>query len=182
MPFFVSNIYINPVRVSVIGDSIAAGFDPAVVPWPTRLNSYNNGFSYTVTNHAVVSQTILAHMDAQVVATASDNARIILLALGTNDIGANAAAVTAEVEENIDELRGTNTSASVCYLNILDRVTGDPTAIRSAINTACTNKTATCWSTIGWIDPATDTLVGGVHPNDAGYVKFMAQLIPLLPA
>jgi len=170
MRFFLSNSIMK--NVTVIGDSIAAAEDG----WAYLLDAYGNKDIYEVKNHAVSGAAILDGMDAQVVASASDNADIIILALGTNDIGGDVGAATTEVEENIIELKTSNPNATLYYMNVLDRDADNETAIRAAIVTACTNQSITCWDTDGWIDPATDT-DDGLHPNATGHAKILAEVL-----
>ncbi len=118
-------------------------------------------------------------MAAQATACATDNADIIIMALGTNDNNAgNMATLQSAVEAGIDTVRGTNPNATVYYMNVLPRTTGAKNNIRAAIAAACTAKSVTCWDTVTdpWINDVTDT-IDGLHPNTAGYDKIVSRLL-----
>lgn len=176
--YFLNNSLPN---ISIIGDSIEDGAGTWVY-YP--ITSY----WANIKDHAVSGQSIISNMDAQVVAAASDNASIIILALGTNDNNAgDMAALQAEVEENIIELKGTNPGARIYYFNVLPKWTDalggtsvDKSNIRTAIAAACTAQSITCWDTYTtpWITAA-DTS-DGTHPNASGKAKIVAQVLARL--
>lgn len=165
---------------SFIGDSIMI-----TGRWP--FHHFTNTW-HRVINHAVSGETIITHMDAQVVAAASDGASKIFIGLGTNDDNAgNMATLRAEIEENIDELRASNASASLYWINVLPRWTDvgggtevDKSNIRAAIAASCAAKGVTCWDTYTdpWITSADTT--DGLHPNDTGRAKIAARILALL--
>jgi lysophospholipase L1-like esterase len=168
-------------RFGIIGDSI-----PAVTSgngiWPFLVARRNNEGACSIANHAAGNMGVLvgaSNLAAQVTASASDNADIIIMALGTNDDNAgNMATLQAAVESGIDTLRGTNAAATVYYMNVLPRTSGDKALVRAAIAAACAAKSVTCWDTVtdAWIDPATDTS-DGLHPTAAGYVKIRDRIL-----
>lgn len=171
----------NPVVFSIIGDSIAVS-SLNKLKWIDIVRDGHNGGGCAVVNHAVTGQTIIAHMDAQVVAAADDNADIIIMQLGTND--ESGVGIQAEVEENIIELKASNPNATLYYMNVLPRWTDetgdtevDKSYIRTPVAAACTAQSITCWDTYTdpWIDAADTT--DGLHPNDAGYVKIAAEIL-----
>jgi hypothetical protein len=164
--------------VGIIGDSIPI----ATTGWPTyAFGNYASGRT-KILNHAVASQGILDNMDAQVAAAASDNADLLILALGTNDDNAgNMAALQAKVESSIDALRASNPRATLYYLNVLPRFDGaDKANIRTAIAAACAAKSVTCWDpvTTPWIVQA-DTS-DNLHPTAAGAQKIATQVLARL--
>jgi hypothetical protein len=78
------------------------------------------GQPITLKSHAVSGETIMANMDAQTAAAASDDADIIILSLGAvDDNSGDMNALQAEVEENIAELKLSNLHASLYYLNVI---------------------------------------------------------------
>lgn len=172
-------------KVSTLGDSIAA----ATGGWPGSVTTGIGIYFNTLHNVAVSGNSIATHMDAQTVACASDDADIIIIALGTNDNPANAVAIQAEAEENILELQGSNANAIVYWLNILPEWTDvgggtpiDNSVLRSAIAAACAAQGITCWDTYTdpWIS-ASDT-TDGTHPTAGGHAKIASRVLALLPA
>jgi lysophospholipase L1-like esterase len=162
--------------VSVLGDSISAEYNT----WPARLE---DGGRYAVSDHAVGGHTIMANMDAQTVGAATDNADIIIIALGTNDNEAgDMAALQAEYAENIAELKLSNPNATIYAMNVLPRFDGSArTNIRAAIAAACAAQGVACWDTTTdpWLTSAADTL-DNVHPTAAGHAKIVARVIAKL--
>jgi lysophospholipase L1-like esterase len=142
------------------------------------VQGYNGGDCYLM-NHAVGGHSIMTNMDAQTVAAASDAADIILILLGTNDV--DDAGVTAEYQENLEELKTSNASATIYGMSILNRTAGEATRLvnNTRIQTACANAGVTYWDTEGWIDAATETS-DGTHPTAAGHVKIAAQVLARL--
>lgn len=172
------------VRISALGDSIT-GYPYSY--FRSIVAEYNAGETVAM-NHADQNQTIIANMDAQTAAAANDDADIIICALGTVDgNNGNMAALQAEVEENLAELKTTNPRAKIYYMNVLPRwesVNGlmvDKSHIRAAISAACIKQGVTCWDTytIPWIN-STDT-TDGLHPNPAGYAKITSEILKRLP-
>lgn len=173
-------LFRNPKRISVIGDSIAAYTSLTSFSWMVR-DTWNDG-NVWLYNHAVTGQSIMSHMDAQVAAAATDDADVIILQLGTNDTSATG--MQAEVEENIVELRASNPRAVIYYMNVLPRWTDvgggtpvDKSAIRAAIAAACAAQGVTCWDTFTspWITAA--QTLDGLHPNDAGHLAILNQIL-----
>lgn len=179
--------------MTFIGDSITIG--TPTNPVPSRGYAYTlcyeyNGGRTTMLNHAASGNTIISNMDAQVAAAAGDYADVVIMALGTNDDNAgDMAALRAEVEENIAEIKASNGGANIYYMNVLPRWTnsGGGTVvaknnIRTAISAACTAQSIICWDTFTtpWITAA-DTR-DGTHPNDFGIAKISAEIISRLPS
>lgn len=174
----------TPARIAIIGDSIAAiSNSTGVWPYPVA-RRYNQG-TVALSNHATTNMGVLVgttNMAAQVTAAATDNADIIIMALGTNDNNAgDMGALQTAVENGIDTLRGTNPSAALYYMNVLPRASGDKSLVRAAIVAACAAKSVPCWDTVTdpWIVPATDTS-DGLHPNAAGNVKIRDRVLALI--
>ncbi len=174
----------SPLRnkiIAILGDSISN----ESTEWPfTVYASYNSGNS-TIVNHAVAGDNILASMDAQTLAAATDNADVIVIALGTNDDNAgNMATLQAEAEENIAELKASNPNATIYWMNVLPRWTDstgatpvDKSNIRTAIAAACTAQSITCIDTFStpWITAA--QTADGLHPTVAGHAAIAAQIL-----
>lgn len=167
-----------PVRISVIGDSISAP-NSLMGMWPMMVaDQYNSGLCSLI-SHAVGGNTIMANMDAQVTAAASDSANKIIVEMGTND-SETGEALTNEYLENLNELKASNPSAAVYCMGILPRTDMTNVAAKNArIEAAATAAGAAYWDTTGWIDPATDTS-DGVHPNFAGHSKIVTQVLARL--
>jgi lysophospholipase L1-like esterase len=177
---------LKPVVYSFIGDSIESMYNG----WPDGVvGAYPNGSKSAIINHAVSGNSIMSHMDAQVVAAANDNADVIILALGTNDNNAgDMGALQAEVEENLAELKLSNPKAAIYYMNVLPRWTDasgttevDKSNIRTAIAAACTAQKVTCWDTYStpWIT-ASDTS-DGIHPSTtSGCGKIATEVLARL--
>ncbi len=167
----------TPNACAVLGDSIPAS-GSSVVRWTNYLPDQWNGGRVSLFNHAVAAHSIMANMDAQTVAAASDNADVIIVALGTND--ADNPAINAEYEENLNELKASNPRAMIYAMGILDKtVAGDRVAVNVRIAAAAAAAGCTYWDTTGWIVPATDTS-DGLHPNAAGVAKIVTQILALL--
>jgi lysophospholipase L1-like esterase len=163
-----------PVKtVSVIGDSICESL--AAGDWPRDLVRSAEVGAVLLKGHAVSGQSIMAHMDAQTVAAASDAADVIIVALGTNDT--DNAGITAEYTENLQELQASNAGAAIYCMGILPKTAAGARAANNArIEAAAAAAGATYWSTDGWIDPATDTS-DGLHPNAGGAAKILTEVL-----
>jgi lysophospholipase L1-like esterase len=167
--------------VGLIGDSITASTN--ATNWVGyTFGNYASGRT-KILNHAVGGQSIMTDMDTQRTAAATDNADMIILALGTNDNNSgNMATLQAKVESNIDALRVSNPNATLYYLNVLPRFDGaDKANIRTAIAAACAAKSVACWDTVTdpWIVQA-DTS-DNLHPTAPGHVKITTQILARLP-
>jgi len=192
--FAIGNIELNPAQAlvlspgsvklfTILGDSVSTlsghWASRTVFNYPTRAD---------LLNHAYSGHSIMANMDAQVVAAAGDNAGIIIIELGTNDNNAgNMANLQAEAEENIAELKVSNPRAALYWLNVLPRWTDngggtpvDKGNIRTAIAAACTAKGITCWDTFTapWITAA--QTIDGLHPTAAGHAAIAVQALARL--
>lgn len=167
---------IGPTNIGIIGDSISNG---SSTEWVHYLGVED------ATNHAVSSQTIVSHMAAQVAAAANDNAKTIIIALGTNDDNAgNMATLQATYEAGIVALRASNPRATIYSMNVLPKWTDntgatpvDKSNIRTAIAAACTAQSITCWDTFTspWITAAQTS--DGVHPTSAGHAAIASQVL-----
>jgi len=175
-------------RLSILGDSISTSVIGEA--WPAITRAGYTSSSIGLIGHAVGGQGIITGMDAQTLASVDDNADIIIIALGTNDSNdaGDMGAIQAEVEENIAELKISNSRATIYYMNVLpvwaDATTGaevDKSNIRTAIAAACTAQGITCWDTYStpWI--AQNETSDGVHPTAAGHAKIAAEVLALLP-
>ncbi len=148
---------------------------------------YNESWT-TVDDHSAAGARITVDLDGQVVAAAGDGANVIIIEMGVNDDnGGNMAALQAEAEENIAEIKGTNPGAPVFWMCLPAYVSNAPGAaqidksnIRTAIAAACIAQGATYWDTLStpWID-STDTS-DGTHPTAAGHAKVATQILALL--
>jgi lysophospholipase L1-like esterase len=171
--------------ITTLGDSISADFKS----WNQYVYKKYDNNQAVLKNHAVGGQSIMDHLDAQTLAAAGDNADVIIIEMGTNDNNAgNMAALQAEVEENIAELKISNPRAAIYYLNLLPRWTNntgavpvDKAAIRTAIAAACTAQGITCWDTFTtpWITAGDTT--DGLHPTAAGYAAIATEVLARLP-
>lgn len=170
-------------RIAVIGDSISACTDTstdASTNWPALVCRYYNGARCYLINHAVAGQSVMANMDAQTAAAASDGANIIITQLGTNDATTDDT-LRAEYEENLLELKASNPHARIYAMGILPcNPENNRTTKNTRIATAAANAGVTYWNTDGWIDPATDTS-DGLHPTAAGQAKIKVAVLALLP-
>jgi len=179
----------HETNLTIIGDSISN----EATEWPYYLQDLYP--ILYIDNYAEGGATIItdgdadADMDAQVVSAASDNADIIIIALGTNDDNAgNMATLQAEFEENIAELKTSNTNATIYVMNLLKRWVNntdgaevDKSNIRTAIAAACTAQAVTCWDTYttSWIAQSETT--DGLHPDATGHAKIAAAVLARLP-
>lgn len=170
-----------------LGDSIT---DPAAQTYPqwSEMVTWNAGTGYTnLQNHAVTGQSIMAHMDAQVDAAASDTPSKIFVALGTND--SDDAGITAEYLENIQELWSDHPGVPIYCMNILPRTkatdnsaVNNPRIAAAVASAAAAGVNVTLLDTRSpsdWINPATDT-ADGLHPNAAGAMKIMTEVLARL--
>jgi lysophospholipase L1-like esterase len=175
----------SPVAMTIIGDSISATA-LNVLKWPQIVRDGYNSGKCAQTNYAVSGQRIIDHLDAQVVSAADDNADVIIIEMGTNDV--TTTGLQAEIEENLIELKSDHPNAAIYFMNILPRWTDetgetevDKSAFRTAIAAACTAQSVTCWDTYtdSWITAA-DT-ADGLHPNASGHAKIAAAVLARLP-
>jgi lysophospholipase L1-like esterase len=175
-------------KLSFIGDSITAD---VTTGWQNWLVNMYPGLN-TITNHAVGGSVIIhdgvhTDIDDQITATASDDADIIIIELGTNDNeGGNMTTLQLKVESSIVDLKASNARAQIFYMNVLPRWTnsGGETVVdkhltRAAIATACAAQGITCWDTSSWIT-SIDTS-DGLHPTAAGYIKVAQKALSVLP-
>ena len=172
------------VRISVLGDSIEFGASDWVnyVGW-----AHNNGATW-MANHAVAGDSIMSDMDDQVIASVNDDSDIIIIALGTNDDDAgDMGALQTEVEENIIELKASNPSAVIYYMNVLPRWEDEGEGaevekgnIRTAVAAACTAQSITCWDTYTapWI--AQGETIDGLHPDAVGVAAIVVEVLSRL--
>jgi len=165
------------INFSVMGDSISNN----VNEWPYIVAARsNNGYCWTL-DHAVSGSSIMSHMDLQTDLCEADNAEFTIVALGTNDGGAD---ITTVYQQNLIELYGT-LGKPIYAVGIFPK---DPDTYRTLqngrIQTAVSNAQSagvnvTYWDTDGWIDPATDTS-DGLHPNESGQLKIANEILALL--
>jgi len=172
-------------RLSILGDSISAQSATAWVTSVLASRFPKRGWTY---NHTAASATITAQLAGQVTASASDNADVIVLHMGTNDDNAgNMATLQTTVETAIDNLRTSNPNATIYCMNVLPRWTDagggtpvDKGNIRTAIAAACVAKNVTCWNTFTtpWITAGQTS--DGLHPTAAGHAAIAAQILARL--
>jgi lysophospholipase L1-like esterase len=170
--------------LSILGDSITRVFYSS--PWSIQtVFEYEGGNKITLMSHAVSAKGIMTGMDAQTEAAASDDADIIIIALGAVDDNAgDMVALQAEAEENIAELMLSNPGAAIYFMNVLPLWTDssgeteqDKSKIRAAIDAACDAQNITCWDTYSspWI--TVEDTTDGVHPNAVGHTKIANQVL-----
>jgi lysophospholipase L1-like esterase len=170
----------------ILGDSITA--QTSTSSFVNLLSSSYLDGRIKIKNHAVDGQAIISNMDTQTVASANDNANIIIIELGTNDNNAgNMTTLQAEAEENIAELKASNPNATIYWLNVLPRWTNasgvtpvDKANVRTAIAAACTAQSITCWDTFTtpWITAALTS--DGLHPTAAGHIAIFEEILARL--
>lgn len=178
-------LLVYPQIITIIGDSISSRY---MVNWTSLLQAQYNSQNVGISNHAVGGHTIIANMDAQVVAAASDNADVIIIHMGTSDDDAGDMGILqAEVEENIAELKISNPNATIYYMNVLpcwtDAIGGPEIPkgnIRIAIAAACLAQGITCWDTynVPWIIQAQTS--DGIHPTAAGHAAIATEVLARL--
>lgn len=165
--------------MTILGDSISNGIDT-----PLDWVNYVPITQYEIKNHAASGNAINYRMDEQTIEAATDDANIIIIALGTNDNNnAGMDTLKAIVEQCISDLRTSNPNATIYYMNILPRWTDetggtevDKGNLRAMINEACVSQGIICWDTYDdpWIT-AEDTL-DGLHPSDVGGLKIWSEI------
>lgn len=170
----INKLLITPSPViSILGDSIMINNGNGSIALGVA-----SELGYRAINHATSGNSIMAHMDAQTLAAASDGANIIIVQLGTND--GEDAGITAEYQENLLELKASNPGARIFGMGILNKTTETNRAANNAqISTACTNAGVTYWDTDGWVTAPGD-LRDGIHPNSAGALKIKAAILARL--
>jgi lysophospholipase L1-like esterase len=169
----------SPRRITAIGDSISASLSSWVYAVADR---YGDGHNYLM-NHAYGGSHIMPdyehNIGEQSVSAAGDNANMIFVEMGTNDVVTDDT-LRAEYEANLLALKSSNPGASIYCLGVLPKTDPEQTVLKNTrISTACTNAGATFWDTTGWIVPATDTS-DGLHPNAAGHAKIAAEVLARL--
>jgi lysophospholipase L1-like esterase len=161
----------KPPMIVYLGDSITsnAGSHPMMI---------YNGRRSAIINRATGGASIMANLAIQAAAAASDNADIIIIALGTND--ADDAGITATYTAQLNALKASNIKARIYGMGILPRTSGGfAVANNPRIQAACVAAGCIYLDTSTWIVPATDTS-DGVHPNAAGYLKITNQLLAVI--
>jgi lysophospholipase L1-like esterase len=186
--YFCGSSSANYINLSVLGDSISS----ALTSWVYKLAGLYNGGAVRLINHAVSGATVITDgdgdmdMDGQTAVTASDNANIIIVALGSNDPDTTDA-LRAEYQENLSEVKTTNPNAQIFGLGVIPS-TGNAAsrALKNPlIEQACTNAGATYVSTdninYGGVtfDPAIHTY-DGLHPNDIGHLLIANWMLEAL--
>lgn len=177
-------------RLAILGDSISGG--AASNNWTTQVAAGYTGSSLGLCHHGASGAKVMPNagndMDTQTTAAVNDDARKIIIELGTNDDDAgDMAALQAEYAENLAELKGSNPRATIYAVNVLPRWTDntgatavDKSHIRAAIAAACTAQGVTCWDTFTtpWIT-AGDTS-DGLHPVASGHTKIANEILARL--
>lgn len=188
--FNVATVNIPPIKITTLGDSITNATS-AGNNWIDLVSSgygYAGDLNYAYPGSTIIHGGTYPDMADQVLSAASDNANIIIIALGTNDDNAgNMTTLQAEVEAGIIALKASNPNATIYYMNLLPRWTNtgglteiDKGNIRTAIAAACTAQSITCWDTYTtpWIT-AGDTS-DGTHPILAGHQKICVEVLARL--
>lgn len=179
-----------PLRLTVLGDSIETNTHA----WPLLVSSNKTPIPYTLTNYAVGGATILndathSYLDAQVALVDANSADVIIIALGTNELSTDSAAIQADMVAQIAAMQASNPGVKIIWSNILPRWTNtgggtvvDKSVQRAAIVAGCATAGITCWDTFTdpWIT-ATDT-TDGLHPNTSGNRKYTDRALALLSA
>jgi lysophospholipase L1-like esterase len=175
-------VHKGPMKiVAFLGDSITSS---GATQWSHLVPNSTKYGTANAKNHAAPGNSIIGSMDAQTAAAATDNADVIFVALGTNDN--NDAGITAEYQENLVEIAGTNANAKIYCLGIWPKTSdayraANNTRIQTAVtNAAAAGVNCTYWNTDGWIDPSTETS-DGLHPTTAGHIKIRDRVLALLP-
>jgi hypothetical protein len=180
-----STAFIRPLRISILGDSISTPA-PGLLTYQNHLANlgYNGGW-VGIINHAANGATIAANLAGQVTAAASDNADKIIIHAGTNDNNAgDMGALQTIVQTAIDNLRISNPSAAIYFMNVLPRWTDigggtpvDKGNIRTAIAAACTAKNIPCWDTFTSPLIAAANTGDGLHPTAAIQLSKVAPFV-----
>lgn len=157
-PFLVSE-YSAPTQITFtfMGDSITAltpsWADEAVMKYPVRSNIVKVWNNYASAGAAITHRDGYSDLADMVSLAAEDDANFVIIELGTNnDNAAEAqAAILAEMEAQIDNLKASNTNAQIFWVNVLPRFDGPPyedkSNVRATIQTGCTAKGVTCLNT-----------------------------------
>jgi len=172
-------------RVTIIGDSISR-YSVQGFMWPNILIKEDK---YLLNVKSVSGTGVIDGYADQVAASATDNANIIIIAMGTNDDNAgNMTTLANTFSAGIAALKASNPNANIYVMGVLPRWTDngggtvvDKSNIRTAISASCTANGVTYWDTFTtpWIDAA-DTS-DGLHPIEAGSVKINTKMVALLP-
>jgi hypothetical protein len=170
-------------KLTIIGDSIAVQWNQ----WPFAVAQARG---YILKNHAAGGYGILNNgLTLETALAATDDADIIILALGTKDDNAGSmATLTASIQTHIAALKAANPSAVFYWLNVLPKWTDNTgstpvvlTNVRAAIAAACAALGITRWDSFStpWIT-ASQT-ADGTHPTTAGQAAIVAQVLARLP-
>jgi len=151
----------------VIGDSIPV-FGDSKSNW---VLAWANERGYRVINHSVAGANIAIDMAGQVAAAANDNAKIILIELGTNDASGSDVIRTTYIA-GVQALQASNPRATIYGMGVLNRHVETYRAYNNTkISAACNATGITFWNTDGWVtDP--DDLSDVLHPITLGRKKF----------
>lgn len=174
-----------PPRITIIGDSISQG-NSNLINWATSFYpKYKTGY-FKVHNYAIGGAGVLVgspNLAGQVTLADADDADIIIIALGTNDVDNDTIQSVATAQLAI--LKASNPRATIYWMGILPRnyLIDSGGVNNPRISAACTANGVTFWDTRTdpWIVTATDT-DDGLHPNAIGVGKIVTKVISLLPA
>ena len=165
-------------RITYLGDSITAfqGYSQMVA------YTYNTHKAHAINRSQSGAAMRWGDLDRQAKVAVKDNADIIIIAMGTNDL-ADYADATTIYERSLNALKISNPNAKIYGMGILPKKWApNPmlTPTNLSIQTACENAGVPFWDTSGWIDPIADT-VDGIHPNEDGSKKIVAEVLKRLP-
>lgn len=206
----ISNLQIraesNWKKITFLGDSITnttdyalwrpdapwQGYDDTIYEkWHRRVGHTYNGGKTQLVKWGFAGQSIIGHMATQAANAANDDADYIIIMLGMND--QNDAGIVQVYQDALVALGTSNPRATIYCMTILNRDNMQIGVITDAvrnlnnprITTAVNNAialgvNAVLWDVEGWIYPADDQW-DGVHPNDTGTAKIVAQVLARLP-
>ena len=176
------NMLQSACKLTILADSISL----PTASWVPRVRDAYNSSQVQVTDWGVSGAHVMndyaENLTKQVGQAVLDDADKIIIELGTNDDNAGDMGDLQDmVETNLIALKASNPRATIYYMNVLPRSSGDKDLIRAAIAAGCAAQSVTCWDTTTspWINPATDT-TDGIHPNAAGHVKIATEVLTRL--
>jgi lysophospholipase L1-like esterase len=175
-----------PKRIAIIGDSICVDTAGSTNRWATYFGQFYGSGDNTLLNHAVGGAKILPNagndMETQTAAAASDNADIIIIALGVND-GNLDAGIQAEYQANVQALKLSNPTATIYAIlpwPIWAGVGGaetDKGNVRTAVIAACAAEGVTYYNPYADAVYTSTNTGDGIHPNNSGVRKAVTWVL-----